>query len=104
MSVALMCKRTCTLSPHRAPMIRPTSVLGPRLWSGLHVRGASVKKSFPHSEEAGRFDEADRGSEHTWLWEVGALATWIDKCLFVEEVKSRVSFHASHGEFFLTTR
>ena len=40
-------------------MIRATSVLGPRLWSGLHVRSAYANEGFPHSAKAGRFDEAD---------------------------------------------
>lgn len=35
------------LSPQRASMIRATSVLGPRLWSGLHGGSANVRRSFP---------------------------------------------------------
>ena len=46
-------------------MIRATSVLGPRLVSGLHVRSANAKRSFPRTEKAGPFDEIDSGAEYT---------------------------------------
>ena len=81
-------------------MIRVTSVLGPRLWSGLHVRSANLKRSFPHLEKTGSFDEADSGAEYTCAWKLLALATLIDKGLFLEEMYSRVFFHGLHGGFF----
>ena len=68
-------------------MIRPLLGLGPRLWSGVHVRGANVKRSFPHTGKADPFDEADSGAEHTCPWKVLALATWFDKGLFLAKME-----------------
>ena len=81
-------------------MIRATSILGPRLWSGLHVCGANAKRSFPRSEKAGHFNEADSRAEYTCPRKVLALATWIVKGLVFEEMYSRVFFHGPHRGFF----
>ena len=81
-------------------MIRSASILGPRLWSGLHVCGAKVKRSSPHFEKAGRFGEAESGAEHTCPWKVLALAIWIDKGFFLEEMYYRAFSHRSHRGFF----
>ena len=85
-------------------MIRATSVLGPRLWSGLHVRRSKPKKSFPRTEKASPFDEVDSGTEYTCPWKPLALAAWIDKGLFLVEMYSRFFFNGSPVDSSKSTR
>ena len=65
------------LSPQRASMIRPTSILaeGVQGCGVACMRSANVKRILPHIVKAGTFDESDSKADYMCPRKVLALAT-----------------------------